>query len=353
MRALCLAAVILAGLQSFTAVPGNARTQIDLDAYRAAVDEYRDGRAPADGNTPPPIADASILDRVATGANGWTADDLAGAAMMHTDAALRLVKAARPSDAAIHLDAALAALQAAASREPQRLEFARRWRDTVASLLQAFNGADLASSVRTRAMTWTRETQDQAVARAAFEAGVTSEIQAAVAGPLSGGPPKRALVVPPQALWELKEAAKQFELALTRDPSCFEAALHLGRARLLDKRDADAERWLRVAARAPGRAVRYLAVMLLGVLAEQQARYADAERRYREAMEAFRWGQSAPLALSHVLMRAGRDLEARETVAAHLQATRGRVVEPLRTYLAIPDTDPAATFDQLRAEVWR
>jgi hypothetical protein len=37
----------------------------------------------------------------------------------------------------------------------------------------------------------------------------------------------------------------------------------------------------------------------------------------------------------------------------HFTATRGRICEPLWTYLADPATEPAATLDELRAEVWR
>jgi predicted Zn-dependent protease len=99
--------------------------------------------------------------------------------------------------------------------------------------------------------------------------------------------------------------------------------------------------------------VRYLALMFLGVIAERQARFDDAEKQYRAALDTFRWGQAAPLALSHVLMRAGREQEAHETLAAHFTATRGRVVEPLWTYLANPATDLGPSLDQLRAEVWR
>ncbi len=73
----------------------------------------------------------------------------------------------------------------------------------------------------------------------------------------------------------------------------------------------------------------------------------------RAALDTFRWGQAAPLALSHVLMRTGREPEAHETLALHFTTTRGRAVEPLRTYLANPATDLGPSLDQLRAEVWR
>jgi len=92
--------------------------------------------------------------------------------------------------------------------------------------------------------------------------------------------------------------------------------------------------------------------MFLGAIAERGSRYADAERLYLDAREAFPRGQSAPLALSHVLMREGREADARTAVARHFTG-RARVVEPLWTYLADPATDLGPTLDLLRAEVWR
>jgi Tfp pilus assembly protein PilF len=132
-----------------------------------------------------------------------------------------------------------------------------------------------------------------------------------------------------------------------------EAALHIGRILIVAGREIDADRPLRLAAASPDRPVRYLAMMFLGAIAERQSRYADAEGQYQAAFEAFPWGQSAPLALSHVLMREGREPEARAAVARHFAGTGGRVVEPLWTYLADPGTDLGPTLNLLRAEVWR
>jgi uncharacterized protein HemY len=126
----------------------------------------------------------------------------------------------------------------------------------------------------------------------------------------------------------LTERADRFQEPIGADPTCLEAALHLGRVRLVERRDVEAQRWLRQAATARGVTVPYLASMFLGALAERQARFADAEQEYRAAFALFRWGQSAPLALSHLLMRTGRESEARETLVQHFTTTRGGVVEP-------------------------
>jgi tetratricopeptide (TPR) repeat protein len=244
-------------------------------------------------------------------------------------------------------------LRAAVDRDPARAEFALRWRDTVGGLLATFATPEIAAQLNAERMKWLSVPDERVRALAAFDRGVATEIQAAIAGPLSGPQPKRTQVVPPAARGELRAAARHFEAALAADPSLAEAALHLGRVTLLDGRDVEAGRWLRAAAAAEGPSARYLGLMFLGVIAERQGRFDDAAAQYRAAHEAFRWGQAAPLALSHVLMRAGREREAHEALRAHLTTSDRRVVEPLWTYLANPATDLGPTLDLLRAEVWR
>ena len=64
--------------------------------------------------------------------------------MLHTDLALLLAKKARQPDAGAHIAAATALLRAAVDRSSGQAEFARRWRGTVAGLLQAFGAAEIA-----------------------------------------------------------------------------------------------------------------------------------------------------------------------------------------------------------------
>jgi tetratricopeptide (TPR) repeat protein len=346
-------AAVAVALLVIAANSGSAQAPADFAAYRQLIDEYRAGRRVADGDISRLTSDQSIIDRAVEPASGWSAVDLSAAAMLHTDLALLLVKKARQPDAVAHIGAATTLLRGAVDRSSGQAEFARRWSSTVGGLLHASGAAEIASNLTTNGLKWLTQSEGQLRALAAVEKGITAEIQAAVAGPLSGPQPKRTPVVPLDARRELRVAARHFEDAVAADPSCAEAALHLGRVRLLDGRDADAERSLRLAAAADSIRVRYLALMFLGVIAERQARYEDAVKQYRAAFEAFRWGQSAPLALSHVLMRTGREQEAREALAAHFTTTKGRTVEPLWTYLANPATDLGPSLDQLRAEVWR
>jgi tetratricopeptide (TPR) repeat protein len=324
----------------------------DFTAYRHAIDAYRDGSVLPGEPVAAGAPGLSLVSRVVDPANRWTADDLAAAAMFHTDLALRLARASGQQDAASHVDAAAALLRAALERDPGRAAFVRRWCSTVAGLLHAAGARGLAARLDAEAVPWLAESKDQAEARAAFALGLTEEIRAAVAGPLSGTLPKRNEPVPPEARRALANAATHFQDALAADPADAEAALHLGRVLIVAGREIDADRPLRIAAAAPDRPVRYLAMMFLGTIAERQSRFADAERQYLAALDVFPWGQSAPLALSHVLMREGREAEARAALAGHF--TRGdRLVEPLWTYLADPATDLGPTLNLLRAEVWR
>jgi tetratricopeptide (TPR) repeat protein len=325
----------------------------DLAAYRHVIEAYRDGAVVNQEPVVSGAASLSIVSRIIDPASGWTAADLAAAAMFHTDRALRLAKVSSHQDAAAHVDAASALLRAALERDPARAAFARRWRSAVVGLLHAAGPAELASRIGPDALPSLAETPLQAEARAAFALGLTEEIRAAVAGPLSGKLPTRNLPVTPEARHALRDAARHFQDALARDPADAEAALHLGRVMIVAGRELDADRPLRVAAAAPDRPVRYLAMMFLGAIAERQSRYADGERHYRAALEAFPWGQAAPLALSHVLMREGREAEARAAVARNFTGIGARVVEPLWTYLADPATDLGPTLHLLRAEVWR
>ncbi len=346
-------AAIAVALLVVAAISSHAQGPADVAAYRQLIDEYRAGRRVGDADISRLTSDPSLVGRIVEPTSGWSPVELTAAAMLHTDLGLLLVKKASQPDAGAHIDAATALLRAAVERSSGQAEFARRWRGTVAGLLQAFGAVEIASNLTANGMKWLTLSEAQLRALAAVEMGITAEIQAAVAGPLSGPQPKRTPVVPLDARSELRVAARHFEDALAADPSCAEAALHLGRVKLLDGRDAEAERSLRVAAAGDTLPVRYLAMMFLGVIAERQARYDDAAKQYRAALDTFRWGQSAPLALSHVYMRTGREQEAREALAEHFTITSGRTVEPLWTYLANPATDLGPSLDQLRAEVWR
>jgi hypothetical protein len=348
-------AVIVALLVTSYALPSNDQNADAFRAYRARVDAYRTGTDAGDGgqggsgteNLP------GLIDRAIGPTSEWTPVELEAAAMLHTDVCLRLVKTERKGDARIQLDAAGTLMRAAVTHDAAQVAYAIRWRDTVASLLEAYGARDLAESLETSGHEWWPQSKEASSARKAFADGLGHEIQAAVAGRLSGPPPVRPFVIPPDAIRSLRLAAGDYERALDFDPRFAEAALHLGRVVILLGRDAEGVPRLRDASTAPDPAVRYLALMFLAAVNERAGRLDAAIDQYRQAHEAFRWGQSAPLAISHALMRTGRDDDARAVLTDYFTANRGRACDPLWTYLADPSTDLGPTLDELRAEIWR
>jgi tetratricopeptide (TPR) repeat protein len=98
-------------------------------------------------------------------------------------------------------------------------------------------------------------------------------------------------------------------------------------------------------------AVRYLASLFLGTLEERDQHVDAAEKLYREALNYVPYGQSAPLALSELLSRTGREADARRVLAARLLRINTEVLEPFWAYG--PEDVPATRFDLLRVEVWK
>jgi hypothetical protein len=184
---------------SLLVVLGLAQKPADLTSYRQALEDYRAGTPITERGAASITSDPSVAARVADAPSGWAADALAAAAMLHTDVALRLVRQQRPQDAAAQLDAAATLLRAAVQRDPLRLAFARRWRSTVAALVHAFGAPDLSERLRSEEMGWLNPPERAVEADPPFQLGLASEIHAAVAGPLSGPPPRKAVAVTREA----------------------------------------------------------------------------------------------------------------------------------------------------------
>jgi hypothetical protein len=129
------------------------------------------------------------------------------------------------------------------------------------------------------------------------------------------------------------------------------AAVHLGRIQMLRGRDAEARRLLVSAARdQTSRVNRYLANLLLGSLDEQDGAPLGTETYYRAAREALPHAQSARLALSAFLERAGRSAEARQVVG---DAGATPAYDPWWSYTRVTSRDHAIVLSELHAEVSR
>src|SRR5262249_51810409 len=112
-------------------------------SYRQRIDDYRSGTEVSDGDLARPAIQG-------TPAPEWTPEDLDAAAMLQTGVGLRLVKSGPRRDSAGYLDAAAGLLTAAVAADPARVEYARRWRDTVTGLLEAYGAQDLARHLDAR-----------------------------------------------------------------------------------------------------------------------------------------------------------------------------------------------------------
>ena len=240
-----LQCVLLAGALSL-------QQPADLDAYRHVIDAYRDGDV-LPGQTVVAGADGiSIVSRVVDPASGWTAADLAAAAMFHTDIALRLARTPNPQEAAAHVDAAVTLMRAAVDRDPARVTFARRWRSTVAGLLYAAGARELAATIGLDSCRGS-PSQTSSAGACRVRAGSDRRDWRRRRGPAQRQSAEAQRAAESEARRALLDAAKHFQNALARDPTDTEAALHLGRVLAVAGREVDADRPLRPAAASPDR----------------------------------------------------------------------------------------------------
>jgi len=153
---------------------------------------------------------------------------------------------------------------------------------------------------------------------------------------------------------EFAAAARDFSDALTVDPTLLDAAVHLGRIRMLEGQDPEARRLFERATSAPSRSTAYLARLFLGALDERDAKWDEAERRYRDAASLLPAGQSAALSLAALLDRRGLAQESTATISDMLDRTALRpLADPWWGYFNGLGRDPDVLLRVLRTEVSR
>jgi len=336
-------------MTSFLAILFAAATSSSALDYRALVDEYRkDGRPQVEQLLAAPAADVESEVRGAVApSSGWPWEDIRAAAMLHTEAGLRAQKNNDSRGAEVHVTLAQKLLDRVVELSRPQKDFAIRWYDVVPRMLRTLAGGGLGARVEAYGESkWGRDP-----ARASYVRGLGFEATAAREGVIpepgetsvfSGSTRVEAYLVP---------AAEAFADALKQDEGLRCAALHLGRVRLLQGQRDEAAALFRSALDDVDPAVAYLASLFLGSLEERGERYAAAEQLYRDAVRRIPWGQSAPLALSELLSRTGREPEAREVLAGRLKLHG--IVEPLWAYAANPADELGTRFDLLRMEVWK
>ena len=272
----------------------------------------------------------------------WPWDDLAAAAMLETDAALAHVRR-DDSASAPHLDAAERLLLRGLQVAPEQIAFVTRWYRGVAAVLR-LNGA------LTAAQAIDRRRWDLAIRQAQFgraldvlASGIASEYAGSVQGNSLAGDPR-----------QFASAAHDFTEALAIDPALLEAALHLGRIRMLERDEVEARNLFQRAASSPSRSTAYLAHMFLGALAERNAAWDEADRHYRYAQSILPAGQTAALALGALLDRRGRADDSTRAIASMFDRTaRRQIADPWGAYFNALGRDPDVILRALRAEVSR
>ena len=285
------------------------------------------------------LVDEALYD--SRGQTAWTPDDLRAAAMVHTEVCLQLLESGRTSAAFVHLSAAGALIDMSDRELRPSGAFAQAWYVNVSMLLREAGAPVWADELQKRA----HDRSMKSPGEAKFQNGLEFEARACERGSLSAFDMKLSD--------DLRSAAREYEAALRKDPGLHRAALHLGRVRILRGTAATALAPLERATASSMRSERYLALLFLGAIAEGDDKPDEAEARYRLALRTFPWGQSGKMALARVLTRLGREGEGRATVADSLAVDRRQVADPLWTYLARAGEQTAATFDLMRAEVWR
>jgi tetratricopeptide (TPR) repeat protein len=250
--------------------------------YRTLVEEYRkDGTPQIEQVLGIPPADAQREVAAALSASsGWTWEELRGAAMLHTEAALRAQKNKDGRAADLHVGLAQKLLDRVVELSPPQKDFAWRWYFVVPRLLGALGGSGLGKRVDEYGGSKT----GHGSARASYLRGLGFEATAAREGVVpqpgessvfSGSIRVEAYLVP---------AAAAFADALKQDGALRCAALHLGRIRMLQGQRDEAAALFRAAIDDVDPAVAYLAALFLGSIEERNERFDAAETLYRDAL---------------------------------------------------------------------
>jgi tetratricopeptide (TPR) repeat protein len=320
--------------------------------YRQVVDRYR--TSPNDGvermlALSESERQAGIEEAVAaSGATAWPWEEIAAAAMMHTDAGLYFLSRKQPGIP--HLVDAERLLSRGMLTTPGHGAFVRRWFTTVESIVEGAGDRTNAKWFEDKYKDRFKGIPDRAKALAAYHRGVFAEYDGCQKGEFltitglteSGGNLVQRYFVP---------AGRELAAALVLDPDLLEAALHLGRVRMLEGRDAEAVPLLERAAASKTRSVSYLAKLFLGAFDERASQWDAAEARYRGALAVFPTGQSAAVALAQLLDRRGRTADGAQTLAALLGRPGARVVDPWWVYFDEAGVENAMKIGMMRAEV--
>ena len=340
-----VAIVLMVGMWSGLRV---AAPQAPATDYASLVEAYRAGRpGSAERIDSATAGDLEAWIDAATSRTGgldWPA--MRAAAILHTERWFIGMSNGRHDTGATHLDAAMRLFVRLREIDKRHVGFIHRWRAVVAALLGQLSNADRMRDFLSRTNEVFPIDENRRGAEQEFAAGVIAERSATERST------DETTMSDAGASHMWGSAATSYEASLRKDREFHMADLHLGRVLMMQEKTREAARHFERAAAADDPRVQYLAQLFLGSLAERAGRYPEAERSYRTALQTYPLGQSAPLALSQLFSRTGRESDAKKLNA--MLARRTLVVEPLWTYVppARPSRfDSLLLLEELRAEV--
>jgi tetratricopeptide (TPR) repeat protein len=344
MRSYASAALILIPLCSAADLPPMGQPAA---AYRALVQSYREEGHADIGAVLAMRHDvvSAAVEQAVSGAAPWPWEELRAAAMLHSEACLAATDKARACE--FHIMQAERLLERTVALSARQEDFAWRWYRVMPHMLNAVGQKSLARGVDRQATEKWRSDRVRADYLQGLELESKGSREAVLQTPSGPNPYDKGGI---RASYFAK-AGELFTRAFKQRPDLTVAALHLGRIRMLQGNGAEAALLFRSALTDVDPAVRYLASLFLGTLEERDQRFDAAEKLYSEALDDVPYGQSAPLALSELLSRTGREADARRALAARLLRMDTEVLEPFWAYG--PDDVPATRFDLLRVEVWK
>jgi tetratricopeptide (TPR) repeat protein len=278
--------------------------------------------------------------------------ELRGSAMLHTDAALRIVGPDEENgDRRHHLKVAGRMLHASGSRDDP---FVPRWYYAVSRSLRdrhLFGVAeDLLERGRIEVPGNPTILYESATVAETLARGYSVKVMETPSGVPSIEPDTARNLQRRAGL--LNDAARWLREALERDDTMVIARLHLGRVETQRSREKEALSHLeRVFGATPDGATAYLAALFIGAAHERMGRPDAAAASYRQAIERFPSGHAAYVALSEILQRSGKTDESRAVLHSLLDGKAGLTREPWWWYLADPPDVADERLADLRREV--
>jgi tetratricopeptide (TPR) repeat protein len=346
---------------SWTRQPQNKQHYDSLVEYNKLVTAFRagdDGPAQAIAFWPNKqvLAMVALLPPAPLKFPPWDAGQFKAAVMLHTTTALNLLGTADRSEGALlHLQVGTEILRRGGKDVP---DFVGPWHTAIARLLMNRANLEVLAAFLERARE--RFPDDPTIQ---FLSGVFAEFMAGPSSFEELAPSAVSFAKMPQALermskrrtGRLDEAARFLGAALGAGGHDAEMLLHAARVEMLRNHDDEAVRMFRdIDGSAATRTDwRYLAALFAGGLHERTGRIDDAMASYRRAAAILPAAQSARVALSEVLRRAGRAGESAQMLRDAVAARRPPAVDPWWTYFLEDPDLTAARLKRLLAEARR